>query len=59
MGYDKHFLFNEKISFMKSNCYVMHNFIWRKITYYKSTFYLVSKNTKDHFSQKARVLGFH
>ena len=42
-------------------------FIWRNFFYIKcliekcnfSTFYLVSKNTKGHFSQKSKLLGFH
>ena len=52
---------------MINNCYWMHNFIWRNFYYIKfliekcyfSTFYLVSKNTKAHFSLKAKLLGFH
>ena len=52
---------------MINNCYLMHNFIWRNFYYIKfliekcsfSTFYWVSKNTKAHFSQKAKLLGFH
>lgn len=52
---------------MINNCYFMHNFIWRNFYYIKfliekcsfSTFYLVSKNTKAHFSLKAKLLGFH